>query len=82
MDIPLPQEFVILREFHAIQHFGNSRIEPIPAGEGILAERPSNYARMVEVVWRNRPYLVFERDLTECAEPLRKDEDASERMRA
>ena len=78
----LPEEFVVRCEIHAIQRFGQSLLEPIPPGEVILAERPSAYARMVEVVWQERRYLVFDRDLTERAEPLRKsvDEDPPERI--
>ena len=72
MEFELPQEFVVRREIHAIQHFGQGLLEPIPAGEVILAERPSHYARMVEVNWHQSQYLVFDRDLTERAEPLRK----------
>jgi hypothetical protein len=72
MEFQLPQEFIVRREIHAIQHFGQSLLEPIPAGEVILAECPSNYARMVEVIWHRQRYLVFDRDLTERAEPLRK----------
>jgi len=72
MEFELPQEFVVRREIHAIQYFGQGLLEPIPAGEVILAERPSHYARMVEVNWHQSQYLVFDRDLTERAEPLRK----------
>ncbi|HUA19432.1 MAG TPA: hypothetical protein VMB25_11860 [Bryobacteraceae bacterium] len=70
MNIPLPQRFLIRREIHAIQHVGRSMLEPIPAGEVIVAERQSHYARMIEVVWRRRRFLVFERDLTERSESL------------
>ena len=82
MEFELPQEFIVRREIHAIQHFGQSLLEPIPAGEVILADRPSHYAKMIEVVWHERRYLVFDRDLTERAEPLRKstEEDPTEAM--
>lgn len=78
----LPEEFVIRREIYAIQYFGQSLLEAIPIGEVILAERSSNYARMVEVVWRHKRYLLFDRDLTERADPLRKfrDEDPLQSM--
>jgi hypothetical protein len=82
MEYQLPQEFVVHREIHAIQGFGQGLIEPIPASEVILADRPSHYARLIEVVWHQKPYLVFERDLVERAEPLRKstEEDLLESM--
>jgi len=82
MDRQFPQEFIVRREVHAIQHFGQSLLEPIPAGEVILAECPSHYARMIEVVWHQKRYLVFDRDLTERAEPLRKstEEDPLQSM--
>jgi len=78
----LPQEFVVRREIYAIRHFGQSLLEPIPPGEVILADRPSPYARMIEAVWQGKRYLVFERDLNERTEPVRKplDEDPPERM--
>jgi len=82
MEFALPQEFIVRREIHATQHFGQSSLEPIPASEVILAERLSNYARMIEVVWHQKRYLVFDRDLTERAEPLRKstEEDPTQAM--
>jgi len=82
MEFQFPQEFIIRREVHAIQHFGQSLLEPIPAGEVILAEGPSSYARMIEVVWQDKRYLVFDRDLTERAEPVKKpaEEDPPERV--
>ena len=78
----LPEEFVVRREIHAIQHYAHSLLEPIPPGEVILADCHSMYARMIEVVWQERRYLVFDRDLTERAEPVRKsvDEDPPERI--
>ena len=78
----LPEEFVLRSEIHAIQNFGQSLLERIPVGEVILADCHSIYARMIDVVWQERRYLVFERDLTERAEPVRKptDEDPSERI--
>ena len=65
----LPEEFVVRREIGAIQHFGQSLLEPIPSGEVILVERVSLYARMIEVVWQERRYLVFDRDLTDVRNP-------------
>jgi len=72
MKFQFPQEFIVRRELYAIQHFGQSRLEPIPAGAFIIAERQSAYARMSEVVWQGQLYLVFDRDLAERAEPARK----------
>lgn len=82
MEIQLPQEFVVRREVHAIQHFGQSLLERIPPSEVIRADRPAMYPRMIEVVWQERRYLIFVRDLTERAEPVRKpiDEDPPERV--
>jgi hypothetical protein len=65
-----PQEFIVLRDVQAIQYFGQNRLEPIPAGEHIFAERPSAYSRMVEAVRGGKQYLVFERDLMERTEPV------------
>jgi hypothetical protein len=81
-ELDLPQEFVVQREIHAIQHFGQSLYETIPPGEVILADRPSNYARMIEIVWQEKRYLIFARDLAERAEPLGKsvEEDPPERV--
>ena len=76
----LPREFVIQREVQAIQHFGQNRLERIPPGEIVFAERGSRYTRMIEAVLQGKRYLIFERDLTERAEPLRKpvDQDSVE----
>jgi hypothetical protein len=40
------------------------------------------YSRMIETVWKDRRYLVFERDLKERAESVRKptEEDPPEQM--
>jgi len=72
MQIQYPEKFIVCREIHTIQHFGQSLLEPIPAGEVILAERPSSYPRMIEAVWQERRYLIFERDLRERTEPAKK----------
>jgi hypothetical protein len=82
MEMQLPQEFVVRREIQAIQHFGQSLLEPVPAGEVILVEGPSPFAHMIEMLWQDRHYLIFERDLKERSEPLRKptEKDPSEWM--
>jgi hypothetical protein len=80
----LPQEFVVRSEIHAIQHFGPSLLERIPRGEVILADRPSPYPRMIEAVWHEKRYLIFERDLKERAEPVGNptEEDPPEQLLA
>jgi hypothetical protein len=75
MAMQLPQKFVVRCEIQAIQHFGQSMLEPIPPGEFIFAERPSPYAHLIEVVWQGRRYLVFEHDLETRMEPVRKPKD-------
>jgi len=75
MDIKLPQEFVLRREVYAIQLFGRNLLEPIPPNAVILAVGRSTHARMIEVVWQEKLYIVFERDLRERMEPLAKPED-------
>lgn len=75
MHIQLPQEFIVRREMLALQDFGRSLLERIGAGEVILAKhrvakQRDQWPRMIEVVWHERPYLIYERDLTEQAEPV------------
>lgn len=69
MHIQLPQEFVLRREVGAIQLFGRNRIERIPPDAVIFADRVSTHARMIEVVWNEQRYIVFQRDLEERAQP-------------
>jgi len=69
MDIRLPQEFVVRREVYAIQLFSRSLLERIPPNAIILADHKSVHARMIEVVWNEKRYMVFQRDLEERAEP-------------
>jgi hypothetical protein len=68
-DLRLPQEFVTRRVVGAVQLFGRNRIERIPPDAVILAHRPSTHARMIEVTWNEKRYVVFQRDLEERAEP-------------
>ena len=75
MEIDLPQKFVLRRKVYAFQRFGRELLERIPADAVILAERPTEYASMIEVAWEDRRYLVFERDLRELAEPFNKPLD-------
>jgi hypothetical protein len=75
MDMRLPQEFVVRREVVAVQLFGRNRIERIPPDAVILADRHSTYARMIEVVWNDKRYVVFQRDLEECAQPCNPQEE-------
>ena len=84
MEIDLPQKFVLRRKAYAFQLFGRQLLERIPGGALILAERhSSDYVSMIEVVWEERRYLVFERDLRELTEPLSKrpEEDPPGDMR-
>ena len=75
MEIALPQEFVLRGKVYAFQLFGRQLLERIPANAVILADRPSAYVRMIEVVWEERRYLVFARDLRDLAEPFNKPQD-------
>jgi hypothetical protein len=68
-DFRLPQEFVLRRGVYATQLFGQNSLERIPPDTVILADRPSTHARMIEVVWNEKRYVVFQRDLEERAEP-------------
>jgi len=68
MNIRLPQEFVIRREVCAVQLFGRNLLERIPPDSVILADRPAAHQRMIEVVWNEKRYLAFQRDLEERAE--------------
>ncbi|HTW64353.1 MAG TPA: hypothetical protein VME17_07040 [Bryobacteraceae bacterium] len=63
------RELVLREQICAIQLFGRKALERIPAGSIIFAEHPSNYVRMIEVVWQQRRYLVFQRDLEERTKP-------------
>ena len=69
MDFQLPQEFVLRSEVCAIQLFGRNLLECIPTSTVILADCPSTHTRMIEVVWNEKRYIVFQRDLEELAEP-------------
>ena len=71
----LPREFILRREICAIQLFGRNLLERIPPDAVILADCPSAYKRMIEVVWQERRYAVFERDLRERTEPVKKLQD-------
>ena len=69
MYFQLPQEFVLRSEVCAIQLFGRNLLECIPPSTVILADRPSTHTRMIEVLWKQKRYIVFQRDLEELAEP-------------
>lgn len=75
MDIRLPQEFVLRSEVCAIQLFGRNLLECIPTSMVILAERPSTHTRMIEVLWKEKRYIVFQRDLEELAEPRQPEQE-------
>jgi len=68
-DFRLLQEFVTRRVVGTVQLIGRNRIERIPPDSVILADRPSTHARMIEVTWNEKRYVVFQRDLEERAEP-------------
>jgi len=70
----LPQEFVLRREVYAIELFGGNRLQRIPLGSVILADRPSAYVRMIEILWEGKRYIVYERDLEERMERIEKPE--------
>ena len=72
--IELPQEFVVQREVYAFPLFGRSVLACIPHGAVILASCRSTHKRMIEVIWQEKRYVVFERDLQERMEPLKKPE--------
>ncbi len=69
MDFQLPQTFVLRSEVCTIQLFGRNLLECIPPSAVILADRPSTQARMIEVLWKEKRYLMFQRDLEELAAP-------------
>ena len=70
-----PQELVLQREILAFQLFGDTHghthLEQIPCDALIVADRPSNYTRMIEILWHERRYIAFERDLEERGVPAR-----------
>jgi len=59
------RELVVDDEICAIQLFGRSTLECIPPGSVIAVQEASKYARMVEILWCEKRYLAFERDLEE-----------------
>jgi hypothetical protein len=75
MDFQLPQTFVVRSEVCAIQLFGRNLLECIPPSMVILADRPSTHARMIEVLWKEKRYIVFQRDLEELAEPRKPEQE-------
>jgi hypothetical protein len=73
-----PQEFVLQREILAVQLFGDGQghahMEQIPGEAHLVADCPSQYARMIEILWQDRRYIAFERDLEERAVAAKKSE--------
>ena len=69
---PFPQQLILRAEVWAIQLFGRNGLERIPSGTIIVAEKHSQYARMIEVVWDGERYVMFERDVEERTEPCEK----------
>ncbi len=74
MEFQLPQEFFLRSEVCAIQLFGRNLLECIPRSTVILADRPSAHTRMIEVLWKEKRYIVFQRDLEELAEPYKPEQ--------
>jgi hypothetical protein len=72
--LQLPQEFVVLSEVYAFPLFGRSVLACIPPGAVILASCRSTHKRMIEVIWQEKRYVAFERDLQERMSPLKKPE--------
>lgn len=65
------REVVLRKEIWAIQLFGHILLERIPPGSVIVVDRPSTYTRMIEVVWQEKRYIVFQRDLEERTETVK-----------
>lgn len=59
---------MLREEICAVQLFGHNLLECIPRGSVISVERASTYVRMVEVIWQDKRYIVFQRDLEERTE--------------
>jgi hypothetical protein len=76
--------YVLQREIVAIQVFGRYLLEKIPPGSMILVSGHTTRERMLVVLWEDREYIMFERDLKERATPVgqQKDEDPAEPLRA
>ena len=68
----LPQSFVVRREVYVFQLFGRSALQRIPPGAVILASHRSTHERMI--IWQEKRYVVFERDVQERMSPLKKPE--------
>ena len=68
--LQLPQEFIVRVEVYG---FGPN-LERIPPDSVVLALSRSTYKRMIEIVWQEKRYIVFERDLHERMWPLKKPE--------
>lgn len=63
------RDLILREEICAVQLFGHNLLQRIPPGSVIVADRPSTYVRMAEVIWRDDRYIVFQRDLEERTEP-------------
>lgn len=64
------RELMLRDEICAVQLFGHNVFERIPRGSVIFVDRPSTYVRMVEVIWQDKRYIVFQRDLEERTESV------------
>ena len=68
--LQLPEEFVVQFEVVAYPLEGHGVLECIPPGAIILASCRSIHEHMIEVVWQEKRYVVFERDLQDRMRPL------------
>lgn len=65
----LARKVVVRNDICVVQLFGRNHLERIPSGSVVLADCPSTYERMIEVVWQEKRYAMFQRDLEERTEP-------------
>ena len=65
-----PLDSLVHCEICVIQLFGRNRLECIAPGCVITVQGTSAYTRMAEIVWREKRYLAFERDLDERTQPV------------
>lgn len=73
--LQLSQNFVVRREVYVFQLFERSALQRIPPNTVIFASHRSTHKRMIEVIWQEKWYIVFERDVHERMEPLNKPEN-------
>lgn len=79
--LQLPQNFVVRREVYVFQLFERSALKRIPPDTVILVSHRSTHKRMIEVIWEEKWYVAFERDVHERMEPLNKPENEDDPCR-